>query len=202
MRYKANRQNLNLRAVNATYFPPCKPIGIPKAYSGIDSRGHISFLGGCVHQDQIIWDAVDHDKLWRYNLHYFDFLNGNNSKKTIDLEHSVISDWINANPPCRTVGWDPYPTSLRIINWIKWSHNVQRLPAGFARNLVLQTRCLRGRLEYHLLANHLFVNAKALVFSGVSFVGKEADEWLITGMTILRHEIDEQILLVHINHLI
>ena len=45
-----------------------------------------------------------------------------------------------------------------------------------------------------MLANHLFANAKALVFSGVSFAGEEADEWLITGIKILRREIDEQIL--------
>ncbi len=50
------------------------------------------------------------------------------------------------------------------------------------------------RLEYHLLANHLFANAKALVFAGMFFEGDEADEWLEKGLSILEKEIPEQVL--------
>ena len=192
--YIVNRPSLSLRVDNAKYFSPVAPIGTPKANSSVDASGKVYFFGGCLGKNQIKWGAENKDKLWQYNLHYFDFLNGKNLEQTICVESWLVSDWIKANPPCKTIGWDPYPTSLRIINWIKWSHNVQRLPAGFVENLFLQTRWLRKRLEYHLLANHLFVNAKALVFSGVSFAGDEAEEWLIKGISILRHEIDEQIL--------
>ena len=58
----------------------------------------------------------------------------------------------------------------------------------------MQARWLARRVEWHLLANHLFVNAKALVFAGLFFEGPEADRWLSTGISILREEIDEQIL--------
>ena len=33
---------------------------------------------------------------------------------------NLIDDWIDKNHEVKLVGWDPYPTSLRIVNWIKW----------------------------------------------------------------------------------
>ena len=62
-------------------------------------------------------------------------------------------------------------------------------------SLAVQARWLRKRLEYHLLANHLLTNAKALVFAGLYFQGQEANEWLHTGLTVLRDELPEQVLL-------
>jgi uncharacterized heparinase superfamily protein len=49
-------------------------------------------------------------------------------------------------------------------------------------------------LEYHLLGNHLFANAKALVFAGLFFKSAEADRWLKTGLEILGGELHEQVL--------
>src|SRR5439155_3503852 len=57
-----------------------------------------------------------------------------------------------------------------------------------------QARWLRGRLEHHLLGNHLWANAKALVFAGAWFEGAEAERWLDTGVRLLRREFAEQIL--------
>ena len=54
---------------------------------------------------------------------------------------------------------------------------------------------LEKRIESHLLGNHLFANAKALVFAGTYFSGAEADRWLNRGISILEREIPEQILL-------
>jgi uncharacterized heparinase superfamily protein len=53
---------------------------------------------------------------------------------------------------------------------------------------------LSNSLEYHLLANHLFANAKALVFAGLFFSGREAERWLRIGLEILAEQIDEQVL--------
>ena len=58
----------------------------------------------------------------------------------------------------------------------------------------MQVRFLRKRLEIHLLGNHLFANAKALVFAGLYFTGNEADEWLGKGLAILEREVPEQVL--------
>jgi uncharacterized heparinase superfamily protein len=44
------------------------------------------------------------------------------------------------------------------------------------------------------LGNHLFANAKALVFAGAFFEGEEAERWLATGLRILDRELPEQIL--------
>ena len=47
------------------------------------------------------------------------------------------------------------------------------------------------QLEFHILANHLFANAKALVFAG-SYLAE--DMWLKKGLEILDKEISEQFL--------
>ena len=53
---------------------------------------------------------------------------------------------------------------------------------------------MKKRLEVHLLGNHLFSNAKALVFAGIFFEGGEAGQWLEKGLSILAKQIPEQIL--------
>jgi hypothetical protein len=58
----------------------------------------------------------------------------------------------------------------------------QAMPsAECVHSLAVQARHLSRRLEYHLLGNHLFANAKALVFAGLFFQGDEADAWLADG---------------------
>ena len=86
------------------------------------------------------------------------------------------------------------PSSLRIVNWIKWSLAGNELSAEALQSLAIQVRYLRKRLEYHLLGNHLFANGKALVFAGLFFVGAEAEGWWEKGLSILEREIPEQVL--------
>jgi uncharacterized heparinase superfamily protein len=102
--------------------------------------------------------------------------------------------WVEENSPGIGTGWDPYPTSLRIVNWLKWALHGNELPLECVQSLAVQTRWLAGRLEIHLLGNHLLANAKALVFAGSFFEGSEADAWLETGLRLLEREIPEQIL--------
>ena len=106
----------------------------------------------------------------------------------------LIAKWINENPPGVGNGWEPYPISLRIVNWIKWVLNNNCLSNNALNSLATQTRYLSKKLEYHLLGNHLFANAKALVFSGLFFEGPEAERWLKKGLQILNKQILEQIL--------
>ena len=49
------------------------------------------------------------------------------------------------------------------------------------------------KIEWHILGNHLFANAKAF-FAGLFFQGREANAWLAKGLRILSNEIPEQIL--------
>jgi uncharacterized heparinase superfamily protein len=140
------------------------------------------------------WDNHGREKLWRYNQHYFDDLNATLSPDRYDWHKMLIQRWIGDNVPARGSGWESYPTSLRIVNWIKWARAGNDLGGGALHSLAIQCRWLTRRLERHLLGNHLFANAKALVFAGAFFHGPEADRWLAQGIRILHREIPEQIL--------
>lgn len=140
------------------------------------------------------WNDPAREKLWLYNLHYFDDLNAFEADQRGAWHSALIARWINENPPGQGNGFEPYPTSLRIVNWIKWALAGNRMEPEWLHSLAVQTRWLMARLEWHLLGNHLLVNAKALVFAGLFFEGKEAAAWLDKGMAILAREIREQIL--------
>lgn len=140
------------------------------------------------------WDDPALPKLWRYNLHYFDDLNAQDAASRNALHTALMAQWVRENPPASGSGWEPYPASLRIVNWIKWSLAGNALSAECVHSLAAQTRHLSRRLEFHLLGNHLFANAKALVFAGLFFTGDEAECWLSKGMAILEEQVSEQIL--------
>lgn len=143
---------------------------------------------------EIGWDSAIVDRLWRYNMHYFDDLNSEGADAREDWHRALLARWVRENPPVEGTGWEPYPTSLRIVNWIKWVLAGHVLPPDCVDSLAVQTRWVAKRLERHLLGNHLFVNAKALTFSGLYFSGPEAERWLEKGMHILARQMPEQIL--------
>ncbi len=140
------------------------------------------------------WDDPAREKLWRYNQHYFDDLNAEGAEARADWHRALLLDWIAANPPGRGTGWEPYPISLRIVNWIKWALSGHQLPPEAVASLAVQARWLAQRLEWHLLGNHLFANAKALLFAGLWFGGPEAARWRRTALAILLRELPEQVL--------
>ncbi len=140
------------------------------------------------------WTTLSDDKLWLYNLHYFDDLAADDAEQRADWHAMLIRRWIDECPPGTSVAWDPYPTSLRIVNWIKYLLRQPQPDPQVIASLATQTRALRRNLEWHLLGNHLFANAKALLFAGSFFDGSEAEEWLRTGRAIMTEQLDEQIL--------
>ena len=140
------------------------------------------------------WNRANWPKLWLYNLHYFDDLNADDAAARVAWHRALIARWIAENPPAAGNGWEPYPVSLRIVNWVKWALAGNALEADATHSLAVQARWLSGRLEWHLLGNHLLANAKALVFAGTFFAGPEADAWREKGLAILRREHAEQIL--------
>lgn len=152
------------------------------------------FLGEEADLAEAGWDEPTRAKLWRYNQHYFDDLNAHEATGRRRWHTAVIERWIADNPPPRGSGWEPYPTSLRIVNWIKFALSGNELSDAARHSLAIQTRWLLKRLEWHLLGNHLFANAKALVFAGLFLAGEEADGWLRTGAQILRKQMPEQVL--------
>ena len=147
----------------------------------------------------IDWSLADAPLLWRYNLHYFDYL----WSLELDAGREIAEDWINRHAIGRgRVGWSPYPTSLRLLNWCAYffGRHACGTPADpeFAgvvtKSIGLQAAWLSRRLEYHLLGNHLLENAAALVMVGSCFDGPDARRWLDAGLRLLRRELQEQIL--------
>jgi hypothetical protein len=144
---------------------------------GLDA-GTRSGLGRFLFLNQVrqieTWNDAGIPKLWLYNLHYFEH-----------AEVELMRKWVGENPAGHGNGWEPYPLSLRIVNWIK-----SGLPLDVG-SLATQAQYLFDSVEYHLLGNHLFANAKALVFAGTYF---DCERWLRRGLRILEEQIPEQIL--------
>jgi len=141
------------------------------------------------------WNRRDWPKLWLYNAHYFDDLLAQSATAREPWHREILRRWIRENPPALGNGWEPYPTSLRIVNWVKWAQGAPETRVNEVRDsLAVQASWLRRRLEFHLLGNHLWVNAKALVFAGTWFEGPEADRWRASGLALFERELAEQIL--------
>ena len=173
---------------------PITPLRLPaRIYLG-DNR--FRFLNHEINFGASIdWNACGEARLWQYNLHYFDWLRQDNIDDRTVL--GQISDWITANPAFGGIGWEPYPVSLRLVNWSYAMERIEprgTLPDNVISNYVLQAAWLAANLEHHVRANHLFTNAKALLFAGVLLDGPFADQLLDTAIRLLDREIDEQFL--------
>ncbi len=157
------------------------------------------FLNKVGSLDEFGWDdsvlsSTSPSKLWRYNQHYFDYLNAVDAGYYKKSHLTLLQDWVVENPQGNTVGWDAYPTSLRIVNWVKWCFSGNTLPEQCVESLAIQAEWLMVHLERHILGNHLFANAKALIFAGSFFSGDKANSWLQQGLEIVQTELSEQIL--------
>jgi uncharacterized heparinase superfamily protein len=145
---------------------------------------------------EIDWQIETKNRLWRYNLHYFQYLHpkgGLEPKVAIPL----MQEWISNNPPGSMDAWDPFPISLRLVNWIKYlSRPELQMEESVEIIYSMYRQCfwLERSLEYHVLANHIFKNAKALIFCGLFFKGPDADRWLSKGLRLMVRELGEQIL--------
>jgi uncharacterized heparinase superfamily protein len=106
----------------------------------------------------------------------------------------LIERWLAENSTGEGNGWEPYPLSRRIVNWVKWDLAGNRLSQAAIVSLATQARTLAQSLEYHLQANHLFANFKALVFAGCFFSGAEAERWISLGSEGLAEQVSEQFL--------
>jgi uncharacterized heparinase superfamily protein len=140
------------------------------------------------------WHPADASRLWTYHLHYFDDLNAHDSLTRTAWHRQLLERWVVENPPGAADGWEPYPLSRRLVNWIKWCARGNVLPPGCETSMAVQARWLSRRLEYHILGNHLLANAKALVYAGLYFAGAEADHWYRRGLSIIDRQLREQVL--------
>ena len=176
----------------AMVHPYAAPVPAAPSMLGPDRFRLLNVDGVCAQAAD--WAGRGRPPLWSYNLHYFDDLNAAQASARRAWHAALIERWVNENPAGVGIGWDPYPVSRRIVNWIKWSL-AGNLPSPTMRHsLAVQTRWLTRRIESHLQGNHVFANAKALIHAGLYFGGEEAEGWLRQGLSIMRREIPEQVL--------
>ncbi|HRI39439.1 MAG TPA: alginate lyase family protein, partial [Nitrospira sp.] len=174
------------------------------AHHSTGDDSHFCFLEQSkrVERGNVSWECRDMPKLWRYNLHYFDYLH--DPQRSYEHKNDLLNDWIQHNPPGTEDAWEPYTVSLRIVNWIKFFllRNGTSFVVGHEKSprqewidsLYQQARWLERSIEYHFLANHYLKNGVALLFAGMYFEGADADRWLQKGLEILRDELKEQFL--------
>tara|TARA_Y100001968_G_scaffold324444_1_gene363751 strand:+ start:155 stop:1789 length:1635 start_codon:yes stop_codon:yes gene_type:complete len=137
------------------------------------------------------WNNEKHSKLWLYNLHYFDWFSHQEAKEKFHLINKIFDNWIENNQYGRGLGWEPYPTSLRLVNLIKAFLNGNDYSENQYKSIFLQLYHLKNNLEHHLLGNHYFSNIKALLFGGVLFNDRELIEF---SSKELIYQLKEQIL--------
>lgn len=138
---------------------------------------------------KVDWNYGGKGKLWNYNLNYFDFLF--DPKTGSDSGKKLIKDYCDSYDGLKG-GLEPYPISLRGINWIKFLSINNIRDNEIDQCLYKQFKILESNLEYHILANHLLENAFSLFFGAYYF---ENDIFYSKAKKLLMAQLSEQILL-------
>lgn len=89
------------------------------------------------HQERVDWNTSWHadlsTPLWRFNLHYFEYLLplgkaylDSGDSRYLDKAKAVISSWIQACPQFKGgPAWDSYTISMRAVNWLAFYSELQ-----------------------------------------------------------------------------
>lgn len=198
-----------LREEGAAHLLPAPDAALVEEWAAFPA-GCFTLLGRSRTLPAPDWNARYESHLWNYQLHYFGWTLDcvrqrveANAKEPLDRCQKLIERWIDEARPGRSDGWDAYPLSLRVVHWIYGycllatieSTSDLALPTAFLDrwrgSMHQQLAFLSRHLEHHLLANHLFKNAKALVIGGVFFGERR---WLAQGLRLLWREVEEQVL--------
>ena len=131
------------------------------------------------------WCDASDGMLWAYNLNYFDYLNQSGMSETEGIRW--IDEFIDSLPANR-MGLDPYPTALRLENWIKFFCRYPEV-ASFQRLDFLYSQYihLQHSLEKHLLGNHLLEDYFSLyiasLFCSDAKYNRKVSEWLVSELS-------------------
>lgn len=140
------------------------------------------------YNKEVDWNDSRFGKLWTYNRSYFDYLNQKDITKEEGLE--LIENFVDHMKSIKD-GLEPFPISLRGINWIKFLTYQNISNKKIENSLYQQYYMLMNHLEYHLLGNHLLENGFSLLFGAYYF----EDQVLYSkAKKILIEELNEQIL--------
>jgi Heparinase II/III-like protein/Heparinase II/III N-terminus len=161
---------------------------IPSRKSYLGNRTFIFLNKRKVFVEKIDWDFIGFEKLWVYNLNYFDFLLQEEISKNDSIQ---LLDQFCDDVSQRKEGIEPYPISMRGINWIKFFTYYQINKHKYNSVLYSHYRHLANNLEYHLLGNHLLENGFSLLFGAYYF---RDEGFYKKSRRILFDELNEQIL--------
>ena len=166
--------------------------------SGWEQDMTFNFLNSKAIVDENTWTTPNQSILWHYNLHYFDSLNSvNNTHQDLDYSQLILSWWHSHKALSgAAIAWDPYPTSLRAVNFCKWYWGLKEPKSLINEDLwsiILNShyREIKRKLEIHIQANHLFANLKALWFLQATLpeYRKKESKWLCKKIS---QELDKQ----------
>jgi len=137
---------------------------------------------------KIDWRENKYGKLWNYNLNYMDYIlqPGMEKVEGLELIHQFMQGLASNEG-----GLEPYPISLRGINWIKFISKHKINDAKLNDSLFAQFQILSDNLEYHILGNHLLENGFSLLFGAFYYKDNHLYQ---RAFKILTHELNEQIL--------
>ena len=146
--------------------------------------------------DPLAWNPAGKSLLWRFHLNYFDWAPRLAVEGEAEALERQVAGWMRANPAGRQPAWHPYPTSLRIVNWVRALQVLSVTPErdAWIASLRRQAAFLESHLEFHLGGNHLIENAFALLVVGLFFEGDAARRWEGVGLNLLTVELDKQVL--------
>ena len=183
-------KKINFRAIkNLPVSSFSDPIWLKNKKQTFDGK-FFYFLNKKIEFSNEVWSKKFEDVLWSYNCNYLDFIN----EQTNFDKTQYIHAWIENTSLEDGISYDPYPTSLRIVNLIKWCLSKENYDEKILNSVYFQTIVLSQNIEWHLLANHIIANLKALIFAGYFFDNDQSKSWLTDGKKNLLEQLDEQIL--------
>lgn len=118
-------------------------------------------------------------------------------------EHAawLLRHWMAHNPPdMRNPVWRPFEVATRLNNWV-WGLFLLLDSAPFVheglgylwQGLITQARYLYRNLEYHVMNNHLLIEAKTLAMLGLLFPEMpRASKWLQIGLEAMWTQVHRQ----------
>ncbi|MGH0034433.1 MAG: heparinase II/III domain-containing protein [Myxococcota bacterium] len=176
---------------------PATPFLPAPRHARWDGGRKIELIGReIVFRDAIDWDFSGEGPLFAYHLHQFD--HARSPSLAPDARASLLLDWLERHE--RGTGWNPHPTSLRILSWGKLLTTPGALcldAAARARvlgSLADQVETLSRSPEIRLQANHLFSNYLGVAFGALLLRHPRSARWWKASVAPFRGELASQVL--------
>lgn len=172
------------------------------ARAGWIAAGRFQFIGQEKQFDaEPDWHGATASRLWRYHLHYFDYVLDLALTGDYATFRRLVQSWLRANAVQSGDGWHPYTVSLRVVNWC---HALGAFAGELdgdsafrdqlCRAIAGQAHFLAHNCETDVRGNHLIENLRALLWASIAFGGDEARRWRNRAVEMLQREIGEQVL--------